>query len=182
MIYRQVGDSGVGLSLVGLGGHEYLSNGKSRGFNEDRGDAVLPGYTGAGYGGERRRELLSIAFDNGVNFFDVTIDPEKAAFVGEVARTRVGPANPFLAYGTMLPSPAVEAPLADLDYFFYNVHNGPTFEERGTMTVPSALATAWQYQERVAWLVANLLPRQQAVRVDGKSIILPPRRIVMVEL
>ena len=110
-----------------------------------------------------------------------TIDPEKAAFVGEVARTRVGPANPFLAYGTMLPSPAVEAPLADLDYFFYNVHSGPTFEERGTMSVPSALATAWQYRERVVWLVANLLPRQQAVRVDGKSIILPPRRIVMVE-
>ena len=79
MIYRQVGGSGVGLSVVGLGGHEYLPDGKSRGFNEDRGEAILPGYTGVGYGGERRRELLSIAFDNGINFFDVTIDPEKEA-------------------------------------------------------------------------------------------------------
>ncbi len=55
------------------------------------------------------------------------IDPDKVAFVGEVARTRVGPANPFLAYGTMLPAPAVEAPTVELDYFLYSVFPGPIF-------------------------------------------------------
>ena len=79
MIYRPVGDSGVEISVIGLGGHEYLGNGKSRGFNEDRQKAVRPGYVGEGYGGEKRRELLQVAFEAGINFFDVTIDPEKEA-------------------------------------------------------------------------------------------------------
>jgi len=79
MVYRRAGRSGVGISVIALGGHEYLPNGKSRGFNEDPGVAVRPGYTGKGYGGQRRRDLLTTAFDCGVNFFDVTIDPEKEA-------------------------------------------------------------------------------------------------------
>jgi hypothetical protein len=109
------------------------------------------------------------------------IDPEKAAFAGEVARARVGPANPFLAYGRMLPAPTVEAPPLDLDYFAYNVFPGPMYEERGSMRVPSALATAWRYGARTAWLVANLLPGEQTVRVDGRVVALPPRNIVMIE-
>ncbi|MCZ6635817.1 MAG: aldo/keto reductase [bacterium] len=79
MMYRPVGDSGVEISVIGLGGHEYLDDGKSRGFNEDRQEAVRPGYVGEGYGGEKRRELLRVAFEAGINFFDVTIDPEKEA-------------------------------------------------------------------------------------------------------
>ena len=110
-----------------------------------------------------------------------TIDPEKAAFAGEIARTRVGPANPFLAYGRMLPAPAVEAPPVELDYFLYNVFSGALFEEKGTMTVPGALATAWEYGGRTCWLAANLLPQRQVVRIDGKEVTLPSRRIVMVE-
>jgi hypothetical protein len=109
------------------------------------------------------------------------IDPEKAAFVGEVARTRVGRANPFLAYGTMLPAPVVEAPTVDLDYFLYGVAPGPHYAERGSMRVPSVLAAAWQYSGRTAWLVANLVPAQQTARVDGKPISLPPRHIALVE-
>ena len=79
MIYRQAGSTGVDISVIALGGHEYLPNGKSRGFNEDPGVAVRPGYTGVGYGGQKRLDLLATAFENGVNFFDVTIDPEKEA-------------------------------------------------------------------------------------------------------
>ena len=79
MIYRQVEDTGVRISAIALGGHEYLADGRSRGFNEDRAEAIRPGYTGVGYGGEKRRALLTTAFAHGVNFFDVTIDPEKEA-------------------------------------------------------------------------------------------------------
>jgi hypothetical protein len=50
MLYRPYGNTGIDLSAIGLGGHEYLPNGRSRGFNEDRGDAAKPGYVGKGYG------------------------------------------------------------------------------------------------------------------------------------
>ncbi len=79
MIFRPFGSTGIDLSVIGLGGHEYLADGSSRGFNEDRGDAVKPGYTGKGYGGPRRQDVLKSALDAGINFLDVTIDPEKEA-------------------------------------------------------------------------------------------------------
>jgi aryl-alcohol dehydrogenase-like predicted oxidoreductase len=79
MNYRHFGASDISLSAIGLGGHEYLPDGSSRGFNEHRGEAVKPGYKGEGYGGPQRVELIERALAAGVNFFDVTIDPEKEA-------------------------------------------------------------------------------------------------------
>lgn len=79
MQYRPYGSSGTRLSALGLGGHEFLPDGSSRGFNEDPGVAIRPGYTGIGYGGLNRIELLKLAFDSGINFLDVTIDPEQEA-------------------------------------------------------------------------------------------------------
>ncbi len=79
MRYRPAGNTGVELSVIGLGGHEYLPDGRSRGFNEEFEKAVKPGYAAPGYGGDARRELLAAAFEHGVNFLDVTIDPEKEA-------------------------------------------------------------------------------------------------------
>ena len=43
MLYKKLGDTGVELSIIAMGGHEYLPNGKSRGFNEDSRRAVTPG-------------------------------------------------------------------------------------------------------------------------------------------
>ena len=79
MIYNKIAQQDIEISAIGLGGHEYLPNGSSRGFNEDRQNAIKPGYQGQGYGGDKRRALLKLAYDNGINFFDVTIDPEKEA-------------------------------------------------------------------------------------------------------
>ncbi|MBT4979398.1 MAG: aldo/keto reductase [Gemmatimonadetes bacterium] len=79
MIYNRVEKLAIELSAIGLGGHEYLPDGSSRGFNEDFKSAVKPGYQGQGYGSEKRRALLRTAYEYGVNFFDVTIDPEKEA-------------------------------------------------------------------------------------------------------
>lgn len=79
MIYRRMGNTGIEVSIFAMGGHEYLSDGRSRGFNEDFERATQAGYIFEGFGQERRLEILSIAFDNGINFFDVTQDSEKEA-------------------------------------------------------------------------------------------------------
>lgn len=73
------GRTGLMLTPVMLGGHEYLPNGRSRGFNEDMRQAVTPGFIAEGYGGESRKRVLHAAYDLGVNVFDVTIDSEKEA-------------------------------------------------------------------------------------------------------
>ena len=79
LIYRKIDRLGIELSAIGLGGHEYMPDGSSRGFNEDFKNAVKPGYQSQGYGGDKRRALLKVAYERGINFFDVTIDPEKEA-------------------------------------------------------------------------------------------------------
>lgn len=79
MLYRQIGHSEVHVSVFGLGGHEFLPNGKSRGFNEDAHKAVSPGYLFKGFGGDKRKRVLAAAFANGINLLDTTIDSEKDA-------------------------------------------------------------------------------------------------------
>lgn len=79
MKYSKIGKTDVAVSYIAMGGHEYLPNGKSRGFNEDMALATQPGYLFPGFGGEERRKVLQMALDKGVNFFDVTQDSEKEA-------------------------------------------------------------------------------------------------------
>ena len=76
---KPLGQTGIQISMLALGGHEYLPDGRSRGFNEDMALAVTPGHVGHGYGGPKRREVLATAYDLGINVFDVTIDSEKEA-------------------------------------------------------------------------------------------------------
>ena len=54
MLYRRIGDSDIKVSVFGLGGDEFLPNGKSRGFNEDAKRSVTPGYLFDGFGGDKR--------------------------------------------------------------------------------------------------------------------------------
>ncbi len=112
----------------------------------------------------------------------VGIDPAKAAFLGQVARTRVGPANAWLARGRMLPPPAVEAAIIEPDWFAYNAgQDHSMYETRGTMRVPSVLARAWRVDGRDAWLVANVSDQPQTARVDGRQLHLPTRDIRLIE-
>lgn len=79
MIYKKFGETGIEISIFSMGGHEYLPDGRSRGFNEDFNLAVKPGHIFEGFGQARRKKILSLAFEHGVNFFDVTQDSEKEA-------------------------------------------------------------------------------------------------------
>ncbi len=79
MLYKRLGNTDVFISLISMGGHEYLPSGLSRGFNEDMQLAIKPGYIFEGFGQEARRQVLRTAFEHGINFFDVTQDLEKEA-------------------------------------------------------------------------------------------------------
>lgn len=79
MKYSKIGNTGIEVSYIAMGGHEYLPNGQSRGFNEDFDLAIKPGHIFEGFGGENRKRVLKTAFEYGVNFFDVTMDSEKEA-------------------------------------------------------------------------------------------------------
>jgi hypothetical protein len=96
-----------------------------------------------------------------------TIDPDKAAFVGEVARARTGWANPYLAYGTMMAPPELEVPMITLDYFLYDcAQHLPHYEEHGKISVPSVVCSAWNYQgEKAAILFVNLQTEVQSVEI-----------------
>ena len=68
MIYREIGTSGIKISALGLGGHEFLPDGRLRGFQEDFALAITPGHVFSGFGQDARRRLLTLAYDHGVNF------------------------------------------------------------------------------------------------------------------
>ena len=79
MIYKKMYTASIKISILSMGGHEYLPDGRSRGFDENFNLAVKPGYVFEGFGQEKRKKILSLAFQNGINFFDVTQDSEKEA-------------------------------------------------------------------------------------------------------
>ena len=79
MKYIDLGNTGVKVSVLGMGGHEYLPNGKSRGFNEDFKKSTTAGEIFEGFGSDQRKKVLAEAYDLGINYFDVTQDSEKEA-------------------------------------------------------------------------------------------------------
>lgn len=79
MEYVALGNTGLKISKLAMGGHEYLPNGKSRGFNEDFSKSTTPGMIFEGFGSENRMKVLKEAYDLGLNLYDVTQDSEKEA-------------------------------------------------------------------------------------------------------
>lgn len=75
----KLGRTGIAVSRLGMGGHEYLPDGRARGFNENRQLSLTPGHFFEGFGGDNRLQVLKAAYDLGINFFDVTQDSEKEA-------------------------------------------------------------------------------------------------------
>ncbi len=79
MRYNQLGASDVKLSEIGLGGHEFLPDGRVKAMGEGFHEAVRPGVIWDGFGQESRRRILKTACAAGINFLDVTMDSEKEA-------------------------------------------------------------------------------------------------------
>ncbi len=94
MRYRELGNSGVRVSVIGLGGHEFGPGGKIRGFQDDPKLAIRRGYVFEGFGGANRREIVAKALDHGINLFDLTIDSEKEA-MGRLLR-EIAPSQEIL--------------------------------------------------------------------------------------
>ena len=86
---RTLGHTGIPVSALALGGHEYLADGRLKGFGDDFENAVLAGYRRSDFGGPARRAIVARALARGVNYFDVTIDPEVEA----LGRTLRSPAQ-----------------------------------------------------------------------------------------
>lgn len=94
------------------------------------------------------------------------IDPDKAAFVAEVAAARTGFAGPHLAYGTMLPPLAIESPTVELDWFVYNSHpSWAAYEQRGTREVEAVVHGAWRRGERAGVVLVNVDREEHEVAV-----------------
>ena len=85
MQYRNLGRTGIKVSVVGLGGHEFHPDSRVAGFGDNKDLAVTPGHIFPGFGGENRLRIVETALEAGVNLFDLTIDSEKEA-MGRILR------------------------------------------------------------------------------------------------
>jgi hypothetical protein len=102
------------------------------------------------------------------------VDTEKAAFVAELAAARIGWANPYLAYGTMLPPLPIEAGTIELDWFHYNCPpEWPAFEDRGSLEVAAVVHCAWRRGDRVGVFLVNVDDTERRVTVPFSSLRLP---------
>lgn len=98
-------------------------------------------------------------------------DPSRAAYVAQFAALRTGVGNPYLAYGIMLRPPAVESPQVRMPWFHYNSgQKTGEYRTRGSLLVPSVLASAWRKEEgtgaSVAFFLANTDGKEVSARAD----------------
>ena len=96
----------------------------------------------------------------------------------ELATARTGPANRYLAYGTMLPPLAIESPMIELDWFHYNCPTSwPAYRDAGTHRVPAVVHCAWRYGDAAAVVLVNVDSVEHSVRVPANAETLRlPRR------
>ncbi|WP_309120553.1 DUF6259 domain-containing protein [Paenibacillus sp.] len=105
------------------------------------------------------------------------LSPERARYLGALARMRVGPGNKYLAYGKMLRPLSFERETAALDWFHYNCDkNFPEYNESGVYEADAVVHSAWQYREEsAAFFFANVTEeaRNVSFELDMKRYRLP---------
>ncbi len=70
--------------------------------------------------------------------------PDRAAYVGQFARLRLGAGNPYLAYGRMTRTPRMDIPEVSLDWYHYNHgQKDPSYKAKGTIKVKAVVASAF---------------------------------------
>jgi hypothetical protein len=101
------------------------------------------------------------------------IDPGKAAFVRELAAARTGPANPYLAYGTMLPPLELDSPSIELPWFHYNSPPGwPAFGDSGAHEVQAVVHCAWRHGDAAAVVLVNVDRVEHEVELPANAATL----------
>jgi aryl-alcohol dehydrogenase-like predicted oxidoreductase len=172
MIYRKAGSISVAISVLSLGGHEYLSNGRSRGFNENLSLAIEPGHTFEGFGQEERKRVLSAAFEHGINFFDVTQDSEKEALGRNLKEIR----PPYEIYVQTRPEGMVyrydefNKKMAQYELLKAEVQRGLKLLQRDHLDflniafMQSALDHDSEYLEKIEYNVENL--KREAIYIN----------------
>ena len=80
MRYRKFGATDVELSLSGWVAMSSCPTANTRlQRTGGRASGRRAGTNHPGFGGPRRKEIIKLAYDHGINFFDVTVDSEKEA-------------------------------------------------------------------------------------------------------
>jgi hypothetical protein len=98
------------------------------------------------------------------------IDPEKAAFVRKLAAARTGVANPFLAYGTMLPPLEFESPTIELPWLHYNSPPAwPAFGDSGVHAISAVVHCTWRHGDAAAVVLINVDRVEHQVNVPANA-------------
>jgi len=97
------------------------------------------------------------------------VDTAKTAFLSNLATARTGFAQPYVVYGTMLRPvpPNGTPPTIGLSWFSYNEGPGAAeYQDSGTYTVSSVIASAYRYQtQKAGFLYVNLQTTAQTIQV-----------------
>jgi hypothetical protein len=95
------------------------------------------------------------------------LDPDKAAFAGELARARTALGTSYLSYGVLArPVPPADQELCELDYR-RRIESAPRLGLRGTWQVPTVVCGAWRNSGGdIGLFYANVGPDPVTVRLD----------------
>lgn len=95
------------------------------------------------------------------------VDPDKIEFLREITNARTGFAKNYLAYGTMVKPLKVDSPKIKLNWFLYNTYIGDeAYEERGSLTVPSIIHSAWRFKNSLGFVFLNLQNEHNKIKVN----------------
>jgi hypothetical protein len=94
--------------------------------------------------------------------------PERAGYIGMLAKLRTGFGNKYLAYGKMLKPLLFESSRVTLDWFHYNCDkNFKEYNESGSYEADSIIHSAWQFREEsLGFFFANVTDEKAAVSIE----------------
>lgn len=114
---------------------------------------------------EALEELIDDPADHYADFESraYEVDPDKVAFVREIANARTGFARDWLVYGTMLRPLPLDVPRLTLDYHLYNLAQRlPHYDEKGSLEVDQVIHAAWRSPDgRLGFGFVNLHPTEE---------------------
>jgi hypothetical protein len=99
------------------------------------------------------------------------VDPDKIKFLREAIQARKEFGKKYLVYGKMVRPPSINAeiPFIEVDYFHYNTFiEGGDKLRKGTIKVPSVLASAYLYKNETLGIFFVNLDRSRNIKISIK--------------